>query len=328
MFPSSILWRSYLLFMLVLAVGVFAQHEWQARDAFDEIKRQFDKVNADNCPIQHHSDLFMPMDAVSHKPDIKEVNVNPVFPNRTALLHLQNMALSRSFFWSYILQSRFIRPAINDTYDPGMMYYFLSTVADVSANPHINASAVYFSPNSSYSSSYRGFFNKTFPRFGPRTFRLDDFNDPIHLQKISTWNTFDVQDLGAHHPDSISKDYTHDLSVVTYHEDSSGQKMMRVDFWRSLGEPIRMIFPIIKREAGRIEEVIVRETVRAAEDVGRETARAAQDTERETRRAEKDAERETSRAAHDGERETRRAVQDVGRESKRAIKKIGKKLRF
>nr|XP_036674556.1 putative mitogen-activated protein kinase kinase kinase 7-like [Drosophila suzukii] len=111
-------------------------------------------------------------------------------------------------------------------------------------------------------------------------------------------------------------------------QDSSGQKMMRVDFWRSMGEPIRMIFPIIKRESRRIEEVIVRETVRAAEDVGRETARAAQDTERETRRAEKDAERETSRAAHDGERETRRAVQDVGRESKRAIKKIGKKLRF
>lgn len=212
--PSTILGRSYLLFVLVLIVGVFAQHEWQARDAFDEIKIQFDKVNADNCPIQHHADLFMPMDSVSHKPDIKEVNVNPVFPNRTALLHLQNMALSRSFFWSYILQSRFIRPAINDTYDPGMMYYFLSTVADVSANPSINASAIYFAPNSSYSSSYRGFFNKTFPRFGPRTFRLDDFNDPIHLQKISTWNTFDVQDLGAHHPDSISKDYTHDLYKI------------------------------------------------------------------------------------------------------------------
>jgi hypothetical protein len=79
--------------------------------------------------------------------------------------------MSRSFFWSYILQARFIRPAINDTYDPGMMYYFLSTVADVSANPYINASAIYFAPNSSYTPSYRGFFNKTMPRFAPRTFR-------------------------------------------------------------------------------------------------------------------------------------------------------------
>jgi hypothetical protein len=37
----------------------------------------------------------MPRDAVSHIPDIKEININPVFPNRTALLHLHNMALSR-----------------------------------------------------------------------------------------------------------------------------------------------------------------------------------------------------------------------------------------
>lgn len=140
--------------------------------------------------------------------------INPVFPNRTALLHLHNMALSRAFFWSYILQSRFIRPAINDTYDPGMMYYFLSTVADVSANPTVNASSIYFAPNSSYSSSYRGFFNKTFPRFAPRTFRVDDFNDPIHLQKISTLNTFSVQDLGAIPSNSFSKDYTTDYYKI------------------------------------------------------------------------------------------------------------------
>jgi len=142
-------------------------------------------------------DLKMSEDTVSHLPDIKEININPVFPNRTALLHLHNMALSRAFFYSYILQSRFNRPAINDTYDPGMMYYFLSTVADVSANPKINASAMYFSPNMSYTPSYRGFFNLTMPLFGPRTFRADDFNDPIHLERISTLNMFETRDLGA-----------------------------------------------------------------------------------------------------------------------------------
>ena len=71
-----------------------------------------------------------------------------------------------------------------------MMYYFLSTVADVSANPKINASAVYFSPNMSYTPSYRGFFNLTMPLFAPRTYRADDFNDPIHLERISTLNMF------------------------------------------------------------------------------------------------------------------------------------------
>lgn len=157
--------------LCVLSMGVYGQYEWQARDAFDEVRLRMDKVNADNCPIQHLGDLYLPEDSVSHLPDIKDININPVFPNRTALLHLHNMAMSRSFFWSYILQARFIRPAINDTYDPGMMYYFLSTVADVSANPYLNASAIYFAPNSSYTPSYRGFFNKTMPRFAPRTFR-------------------------------------------------------------------------------------------------------------------------------------------------------------
>ena len=137
---------------------------------------KFTAVDADTCAISHVGDLKMPEDTVSHVPDIKEINLNPVFPNRTALLHLHNMALNRAFFFSYILQSRFNRPAINDTYDPGMMYYFLSTVADVSANSGrhqggVNASAVYFSPNMSYTPSYRGFFNLTMPLFGPRTYR-------------------------------------------------------------------------------------------------------------------------------------------------------------
>jgi len=144
-------------------------------------------------------------------PDIKDININPQFPNRTALLLLHNIALSRAFFFSYTLQSRFIRPALNDTYDPGMMYYFLSTVADVSSNPMVNASAIYFAPNSSYTPSFRGFFNKTMPRFAPRTYRADDFNDPIHLQRISTMNTFTVQDLGAIANGSQSNDYTSDF---------------------------------------------------------------------------------------------------------------------
>ena len=109
----------------------------------------------------------MPEDTVSHKPNIKEININPVLPNRTDMLHIHNMALSRSFFFSFILQSRFQRPNANETYDPGLMYYYLSTIADVSANPKLNASAVYFSPNMSYSPSYRGFFNLTMPLFAP-----------------------------------------------------------------------------------------------------------------------------------------------------------------
>ncbi|XP_014218374.1 uncharacterized protein LOC106646764 [Copidosoma floridanum] len=212
-------------YLLGVAVVVLAQNDktyyetakddqvmpdWQTRDAFDEIRHKLDKVTQDNCQIQHLDDLYLPENSVSHLPDIKEININPIFPNRTALLHLHNMALTRSFYWSYILQSRNYKPPINDTYDPGMMYYFLSTVADVSANPYINASAIYFAPNVSFTSSYRGFFNKTMPRFAPRTFRADDFNDPVHLERISTMNTFYTQDLGAFPSDQLSRDYTTD----------------------------------------------------------------------------------------------------------------------
>ncbi|XP_014280569.1 uncharacterized protein [Halyomorpha halys] len=204
----GICWLSYTIY----TIGVLCQYEWQQRDSFDEIRKKLDRVSSANCELQNLYDLFLPEDSVSHLPDIKELNINPIFPNRTALLHLHNLVLSRSFFFSYILQARFIRPAINDTYDPGMMYYFLSTVADVSSNPYINASAIYFSPNAAYTPSYRGFFNKTLPRFAPRTFRADDFNDPIHVEKLSTLNMFTVNDLGAFNPnETLSLDYTTDF---------------------------------------------------------------------------------------------------------------------
>ena len=79
---------------------------WEGRDAFDEIRHKVEMVNEDNCAIMHVGDLKLPEETVSHLPDIKEININPVFPNRTALLHLHNMAMNRAFFFSYILQSR------------------------------------------------------------------------------------------------------------------------------------------------------------------------------------------------------------------------------
>lgn len=75
--------------------------------------------------------------------------------------------------------SCFFHPPVNASdsaseYDPGFMYYFLSTVADVAANPKINASGIFFQPHMAYTSSYKGFFNKTLPLFAPRTFRFVD----------------------------------------------------------------------------------------------------------------------------------------------------------
>lgn len=52
------------------------------------------------------------------------------------------------------------------------MYYFMSVISDVAANRFINASAIYYAPNMSFTPSYKGFFNKTMPLFAPRAFRL------------------------------------------------------------------------------------------------------------------------------------------------------------
>lgn len=90
------------------------------------------------------------------------------------------------------------------------MYYFMSAIADVSANKYINASAIYYAPNRAFTSSYKSFFNKTMPLFAPRARRDDDFDDPYHISRISTFNTIEASDLGAINPNSQGDNYTHE----------------------------------------------------------------------------------------------------------------------
>ncbi|CAG0879672.1 unnamed protein product [Cyprideis torosa] len=113
-------------------------------------------------------------------------------------------ALAKGFFFSFILQKAF------DNDEPGLMYHYLSVVADVSHSPKVNASGLYFSVNSSYTPSYKGFFNKTLPLFAPRAFRADDYNDPIRIERISTLNTIEADDLGAIPQGHQSMNYTSD----------------------------------------------------------------------------------------------------------------------
>ena len=41
------------------------------------------------------------------------------------------------------------------------------------------------------------FFDEYFKQFSKLTCRADDYNDPIHLERISTLNMFETRDLGA-----------------------------------------------------------------------------------------------------------------------------------
>uniref|UniRef100_A0A6A7FUN2 G-protein coupled receptor 158 n=1 Tax=Hirondellea gigas TaxID=1518452 RepID=A0A6A7FUN2_9CRUS len=224
MASCCIRWWGMLLWSLG-ALMVMAQFEYRNLDNFDQVETLVRRITPENCHIKPKSSLFLPRDSVSHLPNIKEVTFNPVFPNRTGLLHLHNMAHARAFFFSYILQTRFKRPPpANESgafeMDPGLMYYFLSVAADVAANPKINSSALYFQPNMSYCSTYGGFFNRTMPLFAPRAFRMDDFNDPVHLERTSTMNFIQIDDLGAIMPSGeMSKNYTMDDYIINdwYH---------------------------------------------------------------------------------------------------------------
>lgn len=211
------IFRSNIVVILLCATA-WAHTEWQPRDAFLEIQLKMNKVTAENCHTLKTDDLYLPNEAVSHLID-SEYAYNPVSPNRAALLHLHDMALNRAYFWSYILQSRFIRPAKGADsvmHDPGQMHYFLSTIADVSANAFpINASAIYFAPNSAYTPTYPNFFNKTMSRFAPRSFRTMDFDNSIpSLEENAAnvhGNTLNNEDLGAISNGATTQDYTNEL---------------------------------------------------------------------------------------------------------------------
>ncbi|KAG1714902.1 Adrenodoxin, mitochondrial [Nymphon striatum] len=173
---------------------------YNSRDAFDEIMTKINSIDGSNCKVVQ--DLHLPNSSVSHIPVTKTLGTQPVFPNRTGLLQIHNMALSRGIFFSFILQKA------HDDFEPGLLYHFMSVIADVGANRVVNASATYFSPNMSFTPSYSQFFNKTLPLFAPRAYRADDFNDPIRLQRISTLNTIVAEDLGAIPNNSRSSNYS------------------------------------------------------------------------------------------------------------------------
>ena len=79
--------------------NVFGQFQWQVRDQFDEIIKKIERIDAENCKIVDRNHLFLPRSTVTHIPELKSLGIDPVFPNRTNLLHIHNMALSRAFYY-------------------------------------------------------------------------------------------------------------------------------------------------------------------------------------------------------------------------------------
>lgn len=197
---------------LLLAAGIFvffgqdltlgqnfgkSVYDWAGYDNFDDITDRMDAVTAHNCKSKPTPNLHLPEESLAQLPRFNKLLSTIIYPNRTNLLHLHNMALNRAFYYSYIFQK------LNEThqfpYQPGLMYYYFSAGADVSANEYnINGSAVFFDNNCTYANWYRNLpFNKTLGLFGPRAWRDDDYNEPTNWLREPTNTTINMADYGA-----------------------------------------------------------------------------------------------------------------------------------
>lgn len=172
-------------------------YDWLTYDAFDEVDDRMNAINAQNCRSKPATELRLPADTVAQQPKFNRLLSYIVYPNRTKLLHTHNMALNRAFFYSYIYQK------LNETQQffgqPGLLYYYFSAAADISANMNnINGSGIFFDVNASYATWYRTLpFNRTLPLFGPRAYRFDDFNEPTNWIREPTNHTINIVDYGA-----------------------------------------------------------------------------------------------------------------------------------
>ncbi|ELU11322.1 hypothetical protein CAPTEDRAFT_161811 [Capitella teleta] len=188
------------LFACVLIMGAQAgtgPFDWMGYDNFDEIDDRMNSVNAENCMSKPASELRLPSETLAQLPRFNQLLSMIIYPNRTKLLHLHNMALNRAFFYSYIYQKLNESEAFQ--YQPGLMYFYFSAAADVSANEYnINGSAIMFDNNCSYANWYRNLpFNTTLNLFGARAWRFDDYNEPTNWLREPTNTTLNLEDYGA-----------------------------------------------------------------------------------------------------------------------------------
>ena len=201
--------RGYLaaLGALVLVLGAVAAtgpFDWMKADNYDEIIDKMDAVTPENCKSKPKNELMLNQDTVAQLPQINKLLSTTIYPNRTALLHLHNMALNRAFFYSYIYQK--LNTSTVWASQPGLMYMYFSAGADVSANPYnINGSAIHFDNNCSFANWYTNLLlNSTLPLFGARAWRFDDYNEPVNWLREPTNNTINMEDYGA----GLEKNYT------------------------------------------------------------------------------------------------------------------------
>ncbi|XP_014776491.1 uncharacterized protein LOC106873574 [Octopus bimaculoides] len=175
--------------------------ELSPKDKFDEIMDKFTSVTGENCRSKHYTDLRLDNDrkkgVISQVPRYNTFLSTVYYTNRSSLLHAHNLALNRAFYYSYIYQELNKSEALGR--QPGFEYIYFSLAADVSAGiSMINGSGLFFDNNCSYPNWYTTLkINGTLPLFGPKAWRVDDYNEPTNWLREPTNNTIDIHDFGA-----------------------------------------------------------------------------------------------------------------------------------
>ncbi|PAA76402.1 hypothetical protein BOX15_Mlig029453g2 [Macrostomum lignano] len=180
-----------------IAIGPY---RWMTRDNFDAVMEKMDTVNEFNCKEMSSESLRLPANSVGQRPKFNVLPQIVIFPNRTNLIHMHNMALNRAYFYSYILQRLNESQVTDFPMLPGMLYYYMGASADVSSGVGLmNGSGVLFDTHTQYANWYPTIllFNNTLPLFGPKAFLVDDFQDPVNWLREPTNNTIRVDDLGS-----------------------------------------------------------------------------------------------------------------------------------
>ncbi|KAL4221931.1 hypothetical protein ACF0H5_017983 [Mactra antiquata] len=210
----------------IVGAGPFS---WMEKDNFDAIVDRMTAVNAGNCHSKPRSELELPMESVSQVPVYHKLFSNVFFANRSMLLHMHNLALQRAFYYSFTLQRlNKSRDFINQ---PGLMYLYMSSAADVSASPGwINGSSLLFDNNCAYANWYLNInYNRTLPLFGVRASRANDFHESADLLQESTNNAVNIEDY-ATGPDFNYTDQSYKYAPYTRYE-TTGSRHEKPQFW-------------------------------------------------------------------------------------------------
>lgn len=183
-----------LMYIILYAICTFfaLAHGDMAQTKLDKFSLTLDKmktVNAENCWSKLRVDLELPMDAAAKSLQYDGRSIS--YSNNSVLLHLHNTALYRALYYSLIYQK--LNQSKDFQYQPNLIHFYMSAMADVSANRGWNkGSALWFDKNSIYPNWLRELrFNQTLSLFGVRAWNAGNTFDTKWAREPITGPTDD-----------------------------------------------------------------------------------------------------------------------------------------